>query len=52
MEKGLSVRQARVEIYSCSFCKFVKETLGLEDLEPTDERMYILHLKHSHGLSP
>ncbi|MHB1867699.1 MAG: hypothetical protein ACYCPP_01990 [Nitrososphaerales archaeon] len=47
-----SVRETRNEIYSCSFCKFVQEIRGIENLGSVDERKYIFHLKQSHGIEP
>ena len=47
-----SIRQARTEIYSCSFCNFIQETIHLESLDPVDERKYLFHLKQAHGLVP
>jgi hypothetical protein len=45
-------RQSLKQIYSCSFCKFVQETLGVENLGSVDERKYLFHLKQSHGVEP
>lgn len=45
-----STKESRVEIYSCSFCKFIQQGIGVENLEPVDEIKYVFHLKHAHGV--
>ena len=45
-------RDMRVRIYSCAFCKFVEQTIGIENLEALDLKKYVFHMKDSHGLEP
>lgn len=47
-----SLREARKQIYSCTFCSFIQEAMDVHQLEPIDERKYIFHLKQSHSLVP
>ncbi len=45
-------RDMRTRIYSCAFCKFVQQTVGIDNLEAIDMRKYLYHLKRTHGLEP
>ena len=47
-----SETEVRKQIYCCDFCKFVQQNLELEQLDPSDERKYLFHLKHTHNLEP
>ncbi len=45
-------RDMRTRIYSCAFCKFVQQTMGVDNLEAIDLKKYLYHMKRSHGLEP
>jgi hypothetical protein len=47
-----STKQARYDIYSCTFCEFVQKSMETESLEAIDEMKYLFHLKHVHNLEP
>jgi len=47
-----STKQVRYEIYSCTFCEFVQNSMETESLEAIDEKKYLFHLKHVHNLEP
>ena len=47
-----SMKQARNQIYCCTFCTFIQENVGVENLDAIESRKYIFHLKNSHGLEP
>jgi hypothetical protein len=34
----------------CSYCNFVQDLMGSEQLDPVDEKAYVKHLKRFHGL--
>jgi hypothetical protein len=50
MKTEESLKQTRNQIYSCTFCRFVQETMGVENLDQIDERKYLFHLSSAHGL--
>jgi hypothetical protein len=47
-----SLREARNQIYCCTFCNFVQQSVGVENLDAIDQRKYVFHLKKAHGLEP
>ena len=47
-----ALKETREQIYCCSYCKFVTQTIGVENLEPVDELKFVYHLKQVHNLAP
>jgi hypothetical protein len=45
-------RELRVKLFSCPFCSFIEETIGLSNLENSEDSLYLVHIKRAHGLIP
>ena len=51
-EESQSSREVRDRIYSCSYCRLIKECMNIDLLDSVDESKYAFHMKYVHGLEP
>ncbi|GEM_PF-1858524 len=39
-----------MKLFSCPFCTFIEEIIGLTNLEDLEDIMYLQHMRKCHGL--